>query len=109
MHPITDKAEVAIDFPDKFYSGGFGRDSSFEARADADGMLIKLVRPAPDKREAEIHLHHFLFASILEDLARSLGECPPIDETHRAPLLAAARLLAAALDRSAAPPPEPSR
>ena len=39
-HPITDKGEVAIDFPDKFYSGGFGRDSSFEARAEADGVLL---------------------------------------------------------------------
>ena len=28
--PITDKAEVSIDFPDKFYMGSFGRGSRFE-------------------------------------------------------------------------------
>ncbi len=101
MHPISDKAEVAIDFPDKAYMGGFGRDCSFDARADADGMMIRLVRTSGEKREAEIHLHHFLFAGILDDLARSLDEREPIDETHRQPLLAAARKLAAALERRA--------
>jgi hypothetical protein len=50
MHPIIDKAEVAIDFPDKFYSGGFGRDCKFEARADAEEMLIRLVRSEGEKR-----------------------------------------------------------
>jgi hypothetical protein len=99
MHSISDKAEVAIDFPDKTYMGGFGRDCSFDARADADGMMIRLVHTSGEKREAEIHLHHFLFAGILDDLARSLGEREPIDETHRQPLLEAARKLAAALER----------
>jgi hypothetical protein len=99
MHAITDKAEVAIDFPDKAYMGGFGRDCSFDARADADGMTIRLVRTSGEKREADIHLHHFLFAGILADLAQSLDEREPIDETHRQPLLAAARKLAAALER----------
>jgi hypothetical protein len=32
MHSIPDKAEVGIDFPDKLYIGGFGRDSQFEAK-----------------------------------------------------------------------------
>jgi len=100
MHPITDKAEVAIDFPDKAYMGGFGRDSSFDAHADADGMTIRLVRTSGEKREAEMHLHHFLFAGILADLANSLDGIEPIDETHRQPLLAAARKLAAALERA---------
>ena len=100
MHPITDKAEVAIDFPDKAYMGGFGRDCSFDAHADADGMTIRLVRTSGEKREAEMHLHHFLFAGILADLANSLDGIEPIDETHRQPLLAAARKLAAALERA---------
>jgi hypothetical protein len=101
MHAITDKAEVAIDFPDKAYMGGFGRDSSFDAHADAEGMTIRLVRTSGEKREAEMHLHHFLFAGILADLANSLDGIEPIDETHRQPLLAAARKLAAALERAA--------
>jgi len=54
MHPITDKAEVAIDFPDKFHSGGFGRDSAFEARAEADNVLIRLVRSFPLPRRSSI-------------------------------------------------------
>jgi hypothetical protein len=105
MHPIADKAEVAIDFPDKFYSGGFGKDCVFEARAEADGVLIRLVRPGSDKRVAEIHLHHFLLASILDDLARSMAEREPIDEIHRRPLRDAARNLAAALERASSPSP----
>ena len=31
MHPIADKAEIAIDFPEKLYIGEFGRHSSFDA------------------------------------------------------------------------------
>ena len=98
MHPISDKAEVTIDFPDKFYMGAFGRDCSFDARADADGMMIRLIRAAGEKRVVEIHLHHFLMAGILDDIAGSLEQREPIDEVHREPLLAAARRLAAVLD-----------
>jgi len=100
MHPIDDKGEVAIDFPDKFYSGGFGRDSSFEARAEDDGVLIRLVRPGPEKRAASIHLHHFLLASILADLARSIAPREQIDIVHRQPLLDAARAFVAALEQT---------
>ena len=98
MHQISDKAEVAIDFPDKFYMGGFGRDCSFEAKADGEEMLIHLVRSGEEKRAVEIHLHHFLFAGILDDLAGSLAAREPVDDLHREPLLAAARRLVAALE-----------
>jgi hypothetical protein len=98
MHPILDKGEVAIDFSDKFYSGGFGRDCSFEARAEDDGVLIRLVRSGDDKRVAAIHLHHFLLAGILEELAGSLAGRAPIDTVHREPLLDAARRFVAALE-----------
>jgi hypothetical protein len=104
MHTIADKAEVAIDFPDKFYRGGFGRDCAFEARAEDDGVLIRLVRAGDERRVVEIHLHHLLFANILEDLARSIEGRAPIDDLHRQPLLDAAHGLAAALaPRPAAP------
>jgi hypothetical protein len=105
MHPIADKAEIAIDFPDKFYMGGFGRDCDFEARADADGMLIRLVRSGADKRVAAIHLHHFLFASIIDELAGSLAQREPIDAVHHEPLLNAARSFLAALERASVPAP----
>ena len=99
MHPISDKAEVAIDFPDKAYMGGFGRECGFDARADADAMMIRLARTSGGRREAEIHLHHYLFAGILDELANSLNGREPIDEAHRQPLLEAARKLATALER----------
>jgi len=104
LHPITDKGEVAIDFPDKYYSGGFGRDCSFEARAENEGVLIRLVRTEGDKRAAAIHLHHFLLAGILEELAASIGEREPIDTVHRQPLLDAAQKFVAALKRTADTP-----
>ena len=102
MHPIADKAEVAIDFPDKFYMGGFGRDCAFEARAEDDGVLIRLVRSGGEKRVVEIHLHLYLLAGILDDVAQSLGGREPIDEPHRRPLLEAARKLVATLENSTA-------
>ena len=105
MRPIADKAEIAIDFPDKFYMGGFGRDCGYEARAEDDAVLIRLVKSGSEKRDVAIHLHHFLLAAILDDLARSLGDREPIDEVHRQPLLDAARHLAAALERVSVPPP----
>jgi len=105
MPPIADKAEVAIDFPDKLYMGDFGRDCALEARADGEGVLIRLVRPGDDKRIAGIHLHHFLFANVLDELARSLAEREPIDKLHREPLLNAARSLMAALERAPVPSP----
>jgi hypothetical protein len=43
---------VSIDFPDKLYMGGFGRDAVFEARAEDDGVLIRLVRGAFGQRQA---------------------------------------------------------
>lgn len=100
MHPIADKGEVAIDFPEKFYSGGFGRDSSFEAHAEDEGVLIRLVRTGPEKRAVSIHLHHFLLASILADLAQSIADRKPIDIIHREPLLNAARAFVAALEQT---------
>jgi hypothetical protein len=88
-----------IDFPDKAYMGGFGWDSGFEARADADGMTFKLVPSSGEKRQVEGHLHHFLFVGILDDLARSVAEREPIDDVHHMPLLEAAQKLATALAR----------
>lgn len=98
LKPITDRAEVAIDFPDKAYMGSFGRASSFEAVADLEGVTIRLARSGEDKRRAEIHLHYYLFAGVLADIAASLAARPPLDDAHRIPLLEAARALMAALE-----------
>ena len=43
LHPISDKAEVSVDFPDKAYIGSFGRHSQFDAYADDDSVAVRLV------------------------------------------------------------------
>jgi hypothetical protein len=98
LHPIADKAEVSVDFPDKAYIGNFGRHSQFDAYVDTDNVAIKLVRPGEDRREAVVHLHYGLLADILVELARSLAAREPLDELHRSELCGAARQLAAALE-----------
>ena len=89
MKPIHDKAEVAIDFPDKFYMGAFGRDSGFEADVEDDGLRLKLVREGEDKRVFEMHIHHYLLADILSQWAASVGKAPAMSKEHRDDLLAA--------------------
>jgi len=98
LHPIVDKAEVSVDFPDKAYIGSFGRHSQFDAYADADSVAIKLVRPGEDRREAVMHLHYGLLSEILSELARSLASRDQLDEQHRAELIEATRQLAASLE-----------
>ncbi len=99
-HPIQDKGEVSIDFPEKFYMGSFSRDSKFEALVENDGLLIKLFRDKGEKRKVQIHLHHHLLADILSEWALSLRKQSPMDQDHRETLLAALREAVAALNRS---------
>lgn len=68
MHPIADKAEISVEFPDKAYIGSFGRYSQFDAYAEADAVAIKLVRPGDDRREAMMHLHYELWPRSLPNL-----------------------------------------
>ena len=97
MKVIADKAEVALDFPDKVYMGSFGRDSHFEAKADANGVALKLERRDDQRRVVDVHLHHGVFADVLAEIAKSIAHQPTIDEIHRKALLSAARHLVAAL------------
>ncbi len=99
-HTVLDKAEVAIDFPDKFYMGSFSRGSKFEARAENDGLGIKLMRGGEDSRTAEMHLHHHLLADILTDWADSLAQQPAMSETHRENLQEAIDKVSAALEKN---------
>jgi hypothetical protein len=91
LHPIIDKAEVSVDFPDKAYS-------QFDAYADADSVAVRLVRPGEDPREAVMHLHYGLLAEILVELAKSLASRDQLDEQHRSELCEAARQLSASLE-----------
>ena len=43
--PITDKAEVALEYPDKLYVGTFEWSSRFEAHLDPTGIALVLERP----------------------------------------------------------------
>ena len=73
LHPISDKAEVSVDFPDKAYIGSFTRHSQFDAYADDDSVAIRLVRPGEDRREVVMHVHYGLLADILVEVAKSLA------------------------------------
>jgi len=88
--PISDKAEIALEYPDKFYSGTFERSSRFEASPDATGVLLLLERPGSDdvRKSVHIHLNYGLFADILEQLAAK-ASLIPTDEIHRPHLRAA--------------------
>jgi hypothetical protein len=98
LHPISDKAEVSVDFPDKAYIGSFGRHSQFDAFADDDSVAVRLVRPGEDRREAVMHLHYGLLADIFVELSKSLASRAQLDEQHRAELSTAAKQLCASLE-----------
>ena len=76
--PILDKAEVALEYPDKFYSGTFERSSRFEAHFDATGVALLLEQSgSPDVRKSvHIHMHYGLFADVLDQLAASAAQIP---------------------------------
>ena len=99
--PIADKAEVALEYPDKFYVGTFDRSSRFEAHLDPTGIALVLERTGSEDVRKSIHMHlNFgLFADILRDLASTVGRIPKDDITHRDALTQAVAELHAALGR----------
>jgi hypothetical protein len=76
--PIADKAEVALEYPDKFYSGTFERTSRFEATFDPSGVALILERSGPPetKKSVHIHMHYGLFADVLQQLAATVANIP---------------------------------
>ncbi|UUX50325.1 hypothetical protein NUH88_01245 [Nisaea acidiphila] len=97
--PITDGAEVSIEFPDKAYLGYFRRDSTFEVSRDDDSIVLKLVHPGDDKRVASFHLHDYLLADVLQAIAGTLGDAE-IGGPQREALEQAAKTLVSALKHS---------
>jgi len=97
--PVPDKAEVAIEYPDKFYIGTFERTSRFEAHLDSNGISLKLERPGSDNERKSIYFHvnYELFAEILRDLATTVAAFPADDLAHRESLTEAVGALHAAL------------
>jgi hypothetical protein len=100
--PIPDKAEIALEYPDKLYVGTFERSSRFEAHLDPTGFALVLERPGDDDVRKSIHLHiNFgLFAGILTELASSVGQLPKDDILHRDQLAQAVDKLHKALMRA---------
>jgi len=97
--PIPDKAEVALEYPDKFYVGTFEHSSRFEAHLDGSGFALVLQRPGADDVRKSVHLHiNFgLLAGILRELASSVAAIPKDDIAHREQLAEALAELQAAL------------
>jgi hypothetical protein len=84
MKHILDKAEVALEYPEKFYSGTFERSSRFEAAFDSIGVGLVLEHPGdPDVRKSvHLHINYGLLAEIVDQLAATAGRIP-VNEPHR--------------------------
>ena len=82
--PISDRAEVALEYPDKFYSGTFERSSRFDASMDNTGVLLVLERQGSEdvRKSVHIHINYGLLADIVEQLSTQVSKIPP-DEIHR--------------------------
>ena len=82
--PIPDKAEVALEYPDKLYIGTFERSSRFDAHLDETGISLTLERTgdASTHKTVHLHIHYGLFAEILHDLARTTKSMSINDDRH---------------------------
>ena len=89
--PITDKAEVSIDFPDKFFVGSFGRGSRYDVTADAEGIHLHLDRQDGEKRHVGFHIHYYLLADLLAAMAEAVAKVDGLEPHHRSRLQEAAR------------------
>ena len=98
--PIPDKAEVALEYPDKLYIGTFEQTARFDAHLDQAGISLSLHRTgeAETRKSVRMHFHYALFAEILHDLARTVSAVPPADAAHRDALREGAKALYRALD-----------
>ena len=99
-HPIPDKAEVALEYPDKLYIGTFERSARFDAHLDQTGISLTLQRmgDVETRKSIRMHIHYGLFAEILQELAKTVSAMPEDDAAHRSML----RDAAAAMYRSLA-------
>jgi hypothetical protein len=100
--PIPDKAEIALEYPDKLYVGTFEHTSRFEAHLDPTGFSLILERLGDEEVRKSIHMHiNFgLFASILSELASTVGRIPKNDIVHRDQLARATAELHEALTQA---------
>jgi len=77
--------------------GSFGAGAKLDCRADAHGVVIRLLRVDGEKREVDLHLRYELLTEILDELGSSLRETRIANADRRKALASAARRLAQAL------------
>jgi len=96
---VPDKAEVAVEYPDKLYIGTFEQTARFDAHLDEAGISLSLHRPgsADTRKTVRMHFHYALFAEILRELAKTAASLPADDIAHRETLRDAAKALYVAL------------
>ena len=101
--PVPDKAEVALEYPDKLYIGTFEPTSRFDAHLDEAGISLSLHRTGEVevRKSVRMHFHYELFAEILHDLAKSVSSVPLREAAHRDRLRDGAKALYLALDADA--------
>ena len=101
---ITDKAEVAVEYPDKLYIGTFAHTARFDTHFDQTGISLRLDLPGPveQRKSVRMHFHHALFADILRDLAKTAEALPLDDLSHRDSLRDSAKALYIALETNPA-------
>lgn len=97
--PIIDKAEVSIDFPDKYFHGSFDHSSRYDVKVDEHGVHIVLDRRGGEKRHVAFHLHHYLFSDILESVADEIADHKGLSDTDRERMVEATRKLTRALKK----------
>lgn len=95
--PVPDKAEVALEYPDKLYIGTFERAARFDAHVDRTGIALTLHRGnGEDRKSVRMHFDYGLFAEILREIAASMPSVAD-DREHRQLLAEAAKSLLKAL------------
>jgi hypothetical protein len=100
--PIPDKAEVALEYPDKLYIGTFEHASRFDAHLDETGISLSLERTGGInvRKTIRMHFHYGLFAEILHDLAKAASSLSSEEIAHCDALREGAKALWRALDTS---------
>lgn len=90
---IPAKAEVAVEYPDKFYIGTFEQTARFDAHFEQDAIALSLYGAgATDTRKTvHTHFHCALFAKILRELAKTAASLQKDDIVHREELRDAAK------------------
>jgi hypothetical protein len=106
LKPVSAKAEVAIEYPDKFYIGTFEHSSQFDAHLDETGISLTLYQGGDQstRKSVRLHIHYGLVADILVDLAKTVSAMP-LEDLHRGDLAAAVK----ALDVALQPPNQPAK